>query len=142
MAKYIFLTGIAKWAKVHKPDQKYNFYGLDLYLDKDSMKAFKESGLSLEIREGDDGSYIRPRRDPEKLFEGMSEKPKVLIRDGSDEDGKPVYVPFADNIGNGSFVTCKIEVFETKRGMGHRLEAVAVENLVAYDGGDNDDLPF
>lgn len=142
MAKYLFFTGIAKWAKLDKPDDRYGYYGLDLYLDKGSMELFEESGLGLKIHKTDEGDYVRFRRDPDKLFEGMPEKPKKLIFDGKDENGKSVYVPFADRVGNGSLVTIKVEVYEGKKGTGHRLEAVAVENLVPYSDDDESDLPF
>lgn len=136
---YIFLTGTAKWVKITKPDSLYGHYGLDLYLDKGSMEKFKESGLTLKLREDEDGTFVKLRRDPEKVLNGEVVKfgaPKLLIF----EDGE--YKPFDRLVGNGSFVNCKVRTFDTKNGVGHRLEAVAVENLVPYDGEDDSDLPF
>lgn len=143
MANYIFMTGKCKWAKLDKPDPKYGFYGIDFYLDKAGMKVFKESGLGLEIKKDEDGEFVRFRRHPDKLFEGMDEKPKKLIFTGEhDAQGKSVYEPFADAVGNGSLVTVKVEVYDSKKGKGHRLEAVAVEDLVPYGGSEDADLPF
>lgn len=39
-----YLEGEAKWAKVHKPDAKYDRYTIDLYMTKDSWVAYKKLG--------------------------------------------------------------------------------------------------
>lgn len=136
-SKYYFFSGVAKWAKLDKPDQKYGFYGIDVYLDEGSMQKFDESGLNLKMKTDEGGSYVTFRRDPEKLLDGMAEKPEKLIFDK--EVSK--YVSFDKAIGNDSLVTVKVQVYDSQKGKGHRLEAVAVENLVPYENGD-DDLPF
>lgn len=143
MAHYSFIPGTAKWAKLDRPDTKFGpQYTIDLYLDKEGLKAYKDSGLAVELRKDEEGTYIRLRRDVSKLFDGMPEKPKKLI--WSAEEDK--YVDFDRLIGNGSKVIAKVQVYETKRGLtGHRLEAVAVDELVQYDAPvdeDQDDLPF
>lgn len=138
-AKYWFFTGKCKWAKVDQPDRKYGSYQINLYPDKASLVKFKETGLRLEIKKDDDGEFVRFRRDPEKLLEGMDEKPVKLIFDT--ETGK--YKPFDQNIGNGSLVEVKVQVYDSAKGKGHRLEAVAVHELVPYEGdADQADLPF
>lgn len=135
--QHIFLTGLCKWAKVHAPDKEYGYYGMNLYLDKAAKKVFNDSGLRLEIKEDEDGEFIRVRRDPEKLRDWDQEKPTVLIHEGDE------YLPFTKNIGNGSLVTAKIQVYDSKKGKGHRLEAVAVEELVPWETEENEeDLPF
>ena len=138
MSRYLFLTGTCKWAKLDKPDEKYGNYTIDLYLDKGSMKQFKESGLGLKIRDNEEGTFIKLRRDPERVLEGMPEKPRKLIYDAE----KGEYLPFEALIGNGSTVNCKVEVYDSQKGKGHRLEAVAVENLVPYGDEEDQDLPF
>jgi hypothetical protein len=135
-SKFWFFTGMAKWCKLDKPDERYGFYGLDLYLDKPSMKRFKESGLNLKIHKNDDGEYVRFRRDPEKLRDQDPEKPRKLIF----EDGE--YKPFDGLIGNGSFVEVKVQVYDSQKGKGHRLDAVAVHELVPYGQEEDEDLPF
>lgn len=138
MSKYIFLSGKAKWAKLDKPDAKYGYYGINLYMDEESEGVFKESGLTLRTKEDEEGKFVTFRRDPEKLFEDMEEKPRKLIFDPETKE----YLPLQEAIGNGSLVTVKVEVYETKKyGMGHRLEAVAVDNLVPYND-DTEDMPF
>lgn len=138
-----YFRGIAEWAKVHKPDPKFDVYTLDLYLDKLSMSLFKDSKLQLQVREGERGSFIKLRRPNTKIIKKElinNGPPKVLIsRDGN-------YVPFEDNIGNGSEVVTRVRVYDTMKGKGHELETVAVESLVPYGGEsftpDGTELPF
>lgn len=141
---YHFFTGKCKWAKLDKPDEKYNKYAIDLYLDSETEKAFYDTGLSLRVKSDEEGKFVTFSRGIDRLLEGMEEKPKKLIRTG-EEDGKPVYEPFEDLIGNGSIVTVKVDVYKLKSrpGNGHRLEAVAVEDLVVFKGTlPASDLPF
>lgn len=143
-SKFHFLTGYAAWCKADKPDDRYGNYTMDLFLDEGGRAEFDASGMRSEIKVADSDKlpeelqgreFIKIRRDPDKLFEGMDEKPKKLIM----ENGE--YVPFDKKIGNGSFVTVKVCVYDSQRGKGHRWEAVAVETLVPFEGGD-EDLPF
>ena len=143
-SKTHFMTGWAAWCKADVPDDRYGNYTMDLFLDEAGMQEFKNSGMRSEIKVADSDKlpedlqgkeFIKVRRDPDKLFEGMDAKPKKLIN----EDGE--YVPFDKKIGNGSYVTVKVSVYDTQRGKGHRWEAVAVETLVPFEGDDSD-LPF
>ncbi len=137
-SKFIYITGTAKWAKVFKPDEKYGNYTLDLYVDPKTLKKAQGEGLPVKVREDEEGTFIKLRRNPNKLFDGMSEQPEVLLHN---EDGK--YEKLDKLVGNGSLVTCKVCLYDTQMGTGHRLEAVAVENLVEYQSeGGNPDLPF
>lgn len=136
-SKYWFFMGKVKWAKLDKPDEKYGFYTINLYPDKATWLRIKEAGLRVETKTDDDGEFIRLRRDPDKLLEGMDEKPKKLIF----EDGE--YKPFTKAIGNGSLVEAKVQVYDSARGKGHRLEAVAVHDLIPYEADEEQsDLPF
>lgn len=136
MAKYWFFTGKAKWAKLDKPDEKYGFYSINFY--PDDIPEFKKTGLGLKFHDDDMGTYVRLRRDPDKLLEGMPEKPTKLIYDPETK----AYEPFDRLIGNGSLVEVKIQVYDSMKGKGHRLEAVAVHNLIPYGDDDQGDLPF
>jgi hypothetical protein len=49
--------------------------------------------------------------------------PEVLDKDNQ---------PFTKLIGNGSTVTCKVIIYDTIKGKGHRLEAVRVDDWVEY----------
>lgn len=128
--KIYYLRGIGKWCKVHKPDEKYGNYTLDLYMDADSRALYDTSGLELKIRENEDGEFIKLRREPEKLIAGDVINiggPKVWIMG---PEGKE---PLEKNIGNGSKIVCKIQIYQGKRGVGHRLEEVLVEDLIEYE---------
>lgn len=124
----VYLSGKAKWAKVYKPDEKYRNWTINLYLDDDSLKKYKASGMSMAFKEDDDGSFVTFRRPEAKLIKNEMVKftpPKVVNKDGE---------PISDNIGNGSDVTIKVIVYDTVKGPGHRLEAVRIDKLVEYAG--------
>lgn len=128
----VYLTGIVKWAKVHKPDEKYQNFSLNLYPDKDTWAVFAESGIGVTPKEDDDGKFITLRRPVQKVIKGELVKfgpPAVFDKDKKD---------ITDLIGNGSRVTVKVAVFDTIKGKGHRMEAVRVDDLVKYSGGTQD----
>lgn len=135
--EFVFLSGTAKWAKVRKPD-KYGKYTIDLYVDPKTLKQARSAGVRVEQKEDEDGVFLRLKRDPEKLFDGMPERPAVHIWN-PDEDK---YVAFEGLIGNGSQVTVKVAVYDTVRGKGHRFEGVGVDKLVPYESASDSDLPF
>lgn len=132
-----FFTGATRWAKVRKPDEKYETYQVPLYLDETALKQYKDSGLQLKIKEDETGKFVVFKRKHAEFNSWRKEHvtngpPAVKIKRGSE------YVDFPDGlIGNGSIVTCRVEAYDTpKRGpgtKGHRLIAVAVEKLVEYN---------
>lgn len=129
--KYYYLKGKAKWVKARKPDEKYGNYTMNLYLDKESEKAFEESGLQIEPKKDEDGIFYTFRRPHEKLIKKEAVvfgAPKVFNADNTEFDGL---------VGNGSRVTVKVSVYDTIKGKGHRWESIRVEELVEYvpEGG-------
>lgn len=123
----IYLTGTCKWAKVHKPDEKYNKYSIDLYVDDKNRDIIVQSGSQATVKHDADGQYVRIRRNPFSLVKGELKDwgpPTVL-----DHDGKPL----TSNVGNGSKVTCKVVVYDTIKGKGTRLEGIRVDELVEYN---------
>lgn len=145
---FFYFTGVAEWAKVQKPDEKYQVYTVDVYLDQQSLKLFKDSGLQLELRDdpkdATKGPFVKFRRPvTKKVREELIKMgpPTVLL----EQDGE--YIPFTDNIGNGSEVTVKVRVYDTMKGKGHELDTIAVTSLVEYKSGesftpDGTELPF
>ena len=122
----LYVTGKAKWARLNKPDAKFNTYTLDLYLEDDELARFTRSGAQNEVRSGEDGKFIKLRRPCVKLVKGEARQygpPEVI-----DAKGQPVTC----DIGNGSVVTCKLSIYDTVKGKGTRLEAVRVDELVEY----------
>ena len=152
-SRYYYFSGTANWAHLYKPDDKYKNWKIDLILDDKGLETFRKSELLLEIKEGDvknpktgkithfEGPTITLRRPQEKLIKGEKvafDPPTVL-----DEHGEP----FKEQtlIGNGSKVTCKVIVYDTMKGPGHRLEAVRVDHLIPYEAKEksvDEDTPF
>lgn len=124
--KYVYLSGKTKWAKVRKPDEKYNNFQVPLYLSPESMAIYDTLGLSLSKRTDEDGTFVTFKRPVSKLIKNEVVNfgpPKVFNPDNSEFDGL---------IGNGSEVMVKVAVYDTMKGRGHRLESVRVEKLVEY----------
>lgn len=140
--KVFYFSGTCKWAKLAKPDTKYNNFGLDLYLDDKSWEAFKKSELQLKVKKDDDGSYVSFKRPVSKLIKGELVEfgpPEMLKVDGSPFDMSVL-------VGNGSTVTCKVVVYDSMKGKGHRLEAVRIDELVEFNkdyiGNEVEGSPF
>lgn len=127
-SKVFYFSGKCKWAKLAKPDAKYSNFGIDVYLDAKSWDAFKKSDLQLKVKKDDDGSYVSFKRPVSKLIKGE------LVEFGPVEtlDAEGDALPDGTLVGNGSDVTCKVVVYDSMKGKGHRLEAVRVDTLVEY----------
>lgn len=126
--KYVYLSGRTKWAKVRKPDEKYQNFQVPLYMDEKTLEVFDSLGLQLTKKEDTEGTYVTFRRPVSKVIKNELVNfgpPKVLKPDNSEFNGL---------IGNGSEVTIKVAVYDTMKGKGHRLESVRVEKLVEYVG--------
>jgi hypothetical protein len=120
--QYLKFTGTCKWAKIRKPDDKYGFYSVDMYLDDASWEVFKASGLMLEPKETEDGWYVRFRRPHQKII-----KQELVTF------GPPEVTGTTELVGNGSKVTCDVVVYETQKGKGHRLNKITVLELVPFN---------
>lgn len=143
-SKTYFFTGTAKWAKFKTPD-KYGKYSLDLYMDKENLDQYKKSGIQSQVKADDDGAFVSFKRLHEQVIKGENVEwgpPKVVLLEGKDDEGKPVYTSFDGLVGNGSVVTCRVLVYDGARGKGQRLEAVGIEKLVEFNPGDQSEFPF
>lgn len=128
------ITGEVKWAKVHKPDSKYNKHTIDIKLDAKGKATFEKMGLKNQAKEDEDGNlWVTFRRDPDGMVwndgaKGTAGAPKVLDAEGH---------PTTDFIGNGSVATITVSVYDYDnkfgKGKGSRLEKVHVHNLVEYN---------
>ena len=142
--KTVYATGIIEWAKLFEPDD-YN--GVKAWKcaftpNEASKEAIKEAGVRLKWKDGEYGKFISPKRPVSKKGsegeEYMLEPPEVMDASGKEWDPSV-------SIGNGSTVTIKLSVYDTRMGKGHTLEAVRVDNHVPFvaDGDfkqDNSDL--
>lgn len=133
--KNYYFTGIAKWAKLKSVDEKYGKFQLPLYLDEPSWELFHESKLQLRPKKDADGEYVKFSCAPSSVLGnrtitfGPIETVKLV---GQDELGNDLFEPVEQLVGNGSAVTAKVEVYDTRNGKGHRLRKVLVRNLVPY----------
>ena len=137
--EHIYLSGKSKWVMTKQVD-KYGKWGTCLYLDDASKKKWaelKEKGIMNTLSEDEDGQFVRLRRDAEKTFRDGTRRGFVPVK-VIDKEGNP----YDGNIGNGSDITCKIEVYSYKKpfgpglGYGIRLESIRVDNLVPFVGKD------
>ncbi len=119
---------MSKWAKVRKPDEKYQNYTIDLYMTPASWKEFKASGLSMTPKRSDEGEFVTFRRPESKLIKNE------VVTFGPPSVLNPDETEFEGLVGNGSEVTIKVVVYDTMKGKGHRLEAIRVDKLVPYEG--------
>lgn len=142
--------GKARWARIWKPDDKYDNYTIDLLFDQKSLLDFKAAKTQLKLKEDDEG----------QPFVSFKRRAKTTNKEGEVEDAGPPTVYILDSqsgeyikandrvdIGNGSDVILSVDVFSTKNGVGTRLERVFVTNLIEYNPGPVDepgqvDLPF
>ena len=145
MATYYF-SGEARYPKLDKPVDKYNpedgkEWTIDVKLDDTSEALFEESGCQL--RKSKDGLGFRTFRRPvskvigDKIVEFSA--PAVLDETNAEMDPEVV-----KTIGNGSKVTIKVDIYGTRKGKGHQLEAVRVDELVPYNQSKapDDVVPF
>ncbi len=140
----LYFKGKCQWAKVFKADTKFNpqgEYKIDLFLDAENLKKFKDSGLQLKLRHNEEGDepYVTFKRPDKQMIKGEivdRGRPQILDKDNNT-------LPEDTVIGNGSVVTCKIVSYDGAKGKGHRLEAVRIEDLVEYNADKPEDgLPF
>ena len=140
-----YFSGKAQWAKVYRPDDKYNKFSIDVALNPTAFKEYEKLGLHKPkngFKQDEEGNtWVTFRRNPED----------TTYRDGNKVPcGAPTVVdgngnPMDATIGNGSDVTVKVMVYAYNnkfgKGNGSRLESVRVDNLVEYqkpqEGGIN-----
>ena len=137
----ITLEGKALWPKLKAGQEDTKFrpkFTLGLIPTQASINLMKEHKLGLKFQESKDGGepsvnvsrYIDKNPDFKDSIGNLCGNPPKVV----DKDKKP----YNGIIGNGSDVTVKIDVYDTKyANKGHRLVAVMVNNLVEYVPQDN-----
>lgn len=124
--QYLKFKGPCKWAKVYRPDD-YQQYSICLYLDEENKEKYLKSGMRMQLREDEDGSFVQFKRAVSKLIKGQAVelgKPKTI--DKAEKD-------FEDLIGNGSVVEVTVDVYDSMKGKGHTLRQVKVLEHVVYE---------
>lgn len=142
--QYAYVQGKCKWCRHRNPEIDpfgNSKWSIELYPTSDSLAILKElqrpqdnvSGIKNVLRKDDDGYSMRFSRQQQKLMKGQVvafPPPEVRSKDG---------LPMGDvNIGNGSDVTLKLEIYKHntptgKKARAVRWEAMQVDNLVPYD---------
>lgn len=127
-AKIYFFSGQAMWAKIYEYNRdeylENEFTTIDVFLDKESIGRFKESGSRLTLRDNGSGEFVKFRRMwVNELNSDWGGVPEVVDVDGN---------TMTDLIGNGSMVTVKVCIYDSRAGKGTRLEGVRVDELVEY----------
>jgi len=139
-----YFQGKAHWAKLNAPDLEYQNWNVKVYLTPESYDKFmalKEpkgdvEGILNEVRKEEDGYSVVFRRPLAKMWSGVSTRlapPTVVDKDG---------IPYGGNIGNGSDITVKCEVYQYnkpfKKGKGTaiRMLAVKVDHLIPFERGE------
>lgn len=124
--QFYYFSGITKWPKLKTVDEKFGKYQLPLWLDEESWKLFHESKLQLHPKKDADGEYVKFSCAPETKVGNRTLMFGPI--ETVDKDGNPITA----TVGNGSTVTAKVEVYDTRNGKGHRLRKVRVDNLIEY----------
>lgn len=132
----IFISGVCKWAKVYQKQMDTRFgegvpnvgkFSIVLYPDEEGLVLLKTAGSRVKKYDDEDGTNFKLSRDNTKVFKDVEEilgPPRVIDKDGN---------PFTEIIGNGSRVTVKLDVYDSKFGKGTRLEAVRVDEHIPYE---------
>lgn len=109
-----YFTGECKWAKVYKPDDKYQKYSIDVLLDMEQYEEFQKFKFKTPGKLDNGKFWVTMRR---KVEDGA---PVVVDKEGN---------PFTDTIGNGSIVTVKIDTYnyDNKFGKGTGFKIVGVQ---------------
>lgn len=134
----LYLTGKIEWAQhLFEPDDYLGVkkYKVDFYPTEQSLEDLVKSGSRKKIGDGTLGKRVRLDRPFAKDWgkgKGLEElgPPEILT-----SEGKPW--PKDTIIGNGSEVTVKVVVYDTRMGKGTRLEAVRIDELVPYESSDS-----
>lgn len=133
-AYFEYFNGKAKWVRAKTPDPKFGKWNMTLYPYEEDLKKFKslqDDGVLTRLKKDDDGYYFQLSRPVNKMMRGsvVSFTPPVVV----DKEGTVI----TDEIGNGSDVTVKVQVYSYPKptggfGKAIRWEAVKVNNLVPF----------
>lgn len=136
---YEFFQGKGKWARLDVPDTKFDLAGrwsIVQYLNNEGINKFldlKKLGLKNQLKKDDDGTLVTWARPCQKMIRGKLKafEPVQIV----DKEGRPM--PRTTQIGNGSDVTCKIEIYfyntpQKVEACAARLVSVRIDNLIEY----------
>ena len=142
--QYAYVQGKCKWCRHRTPEMDpygNSKWSIELYPTPEGLAILKDlmimkdgvTGIKNVLRKDDDGYSMRFNRMQNKLMNGKQVAfPPPEVRD---KNGLPMGEV---NIGNGSDVTLKLEVYKHNTPSGRKAKAVrwegmVVDNLVPYD---------
>lgn len=132
---YVYIQGKASWFR-HNTPNKWNKYSTQIHPDAKGLELIRDlqaQGVKNTLKKDADGYYANFSRPVTKETSTGKvwafQPPKVFDRDGNVFDG---------NVGNGSDVTLKIEVYEHGTPGGGKAKAVRwesarIDNLVPFE---------
>jgi|SRR6267154_1290296 len=138
--EYLYVKGKVKWFRAVVPDEKYNRWSHVLYPDNESLEIIRElqaQGVKNTLKKDDDGYSVtisRPTQMKKSTAVGVAmvgmAPPKIVDKDGMPMEGNI-------NVGNGSDVTTKLEVYTHAVPGGGKSKAMRwassrIDNLVEY----------
>ncbi len=117
-----------EWAKLYEHNHDSyggkDFCSIDLLLNKEQVEKLKATGSKARPKFEESGKYrVKLRRNLENRIADFGGVPEVVDAEGNN---------FTKLIGNGSIVSVKFSVYDTKMGPGTRLEKVRVDELKEY----------
>lgn len=135
---FMYVSGKVKWFR-HTTPNEWGKWSHQMYLNPESLEKIRElqsEGVKNVIKKDEDGYYIRFNRPCEKEVKGKMiglKPPEVFMSDG-------VTPLKATNIGNGSDVTTKLEVYSYRvpgqgdsRAKAIRWLSSRIDNLVPFE---------
>lgn len=133
--EFKYFQGKAKWVRVNQPDQ-WDKWKITLYPDAESLEAIRElqaEGAKNVIKKDEDGYFTNFSRPTQKVIRGKVigfTAPTVILKNGDP-------IPPGTQVGNGSDVTIKVEVYSHGtpgggKAKAARLESIRVDNLVPF----------
>lgn len=137
--RFEFVKGKTKWFRHVTPSREYNKWSHVLYPDPDGIEKIREwqgKGLKNQLKKDEDGWYTTFSRPVSKTYNGNITPfgPPLVV----DHTGQPMA---NINIGNGSDVTTKLEIYEHKtpgggKAIAARWESSRIDNLVPFEQDD------
>ena len=139
-SRYVYVQGKVKWFRHVTPDIEYRKWKHVMYPNPDSLEKVRQlqsEGLknTLKKENDDEGYYVTWSRPTEKMVRGRLvgfAPPEVFMADGT--------TPLRNtNVGNGSDVTTKLEVYQHGTPGGGKAVAARwvssrIDNLVPFEG--------
>ena len=128
---HYILNGKMNWLHhLFLKDEKYNKYSVDFYPTKESWKTFNKIGLELKVRtnETTNEEYVRFSRKHDQLIKDavVTFGPPTVFDDKGD------VLDAIGTIGNGTGGMVKVEVYQSAKGLGHRLMEVKLTDIVEF----------